>query len=138
MKNIRRAKGGLKVRITMWVMFIVGLVEVGANLFFLANMTSGKGLETAKKFHGDFPAFASNRAWMNKILISVVLGVLALIAAFSIYKSYNSRVIISSVFAGGMLLLCMIQAVLYGKKHIPARISIVLGFAFVVLVFFRV
>jgi VIT1/CCC1 family predicted Fe2+/Mn2+ transporter len=120
----------------MWVMFIVGLIEMGANLFFLANMTRGKGLKAAKKFHGDFPAFASNRAWMNKILVSIVLGVLALIAVFSIYKSYESRVIMSSVFAGGMLLLCMIQAALYGKRHIPARISIVLGIAFVVLVFF--
>jgi hypothetical protein len=101
-------------------------------------MTRGKGLIAAKKFHGDFPAFASNRAWMNKILVSIVSGVLALIAAFSIYKSYESRVIMYSVFAGGILLLCMIQAALYGKRHIPARISIVLGIAFVVLVFFRV
>jgi len=119
-------------------MFIVGLIEVGANLFFLVNMARGKGLGAAKKFHGDFPAFASNRAWMNKVLVSAVLGVLALIAAFSIYKSYATSMLISGLFAGGMLLLCMIQAVLYGKKHMPARISIVIGLAFVVLVFSKV
>ena len=126
------------MRVTMWVMFIVGLIEVGANLFFLVNMARGKGLGAAKKFHGDFPAFASNRAWMNKVLVSAVLGVLALIAAFSIYKSYATSILMSSLFAGGMLLLCMIQAVLYGKKHMPARISIVIGLAFVVLVFSKV
>ena len=126
------------MRVTMWVMFIVGLIEVGANLFFLVNMARGKGLGAAKKFHGDFPAFASNRAWMNKVLVSAVLGVLALIAAFSIYKSYATSMLISGLFAGGMLLLCMIQAVLYGKKHMPARISIVIGLAFVVLVFSKV
>jgi hypothetical protein len=124
--------------VTMWVMFIVGLVEIGANLIFAANMASGKGLEAAKKFHGDFPAFAGNRAWMNKILVSIILGALALIAAFSVYKGYASSVLTSGLFAGGMLLLCMIQAVLYGKRHLPARISIILGLAFVVLVFFRV
>ena len=126
------------MRVTMWVMFIVGLIEVGANLFFLVNMARGKGPGAAKKFHGDFPAFASNRAWMNKVLVSAVLGVLALIAAFSIYKSYATSMLISGLFAGGMLLLCMIQAVLYGKKHMPARISIVIGLAFVVLVFSKV
>ena len=126
------------MRVTMWVMFIVGLIEVGANLFFLVNMARGKGLGAAKKFHGDFPAFASNRAWMNKVRVSAVLGVLALIAAFSIYKSYATSILMSSLFAGGMLLLCMIQAVLYGKKHMPARISIVIGLAFVVLVFSKV
>lgn len=126
------------MRVTMWIMFIVGLVEMGANLFFLANMTSGKGLETAKKFHGDFPAFASNRAWINKILVSMILGALALVAAFSVYKGYALSILISGLFAGGMLLLCIIQAVLYGKRHLPARISIILGLAFVVLVFFRV
>ena len=131
-------EGGLKMRITMWVMFIVGLIEVGANLIFLANMKRGKGLEAAKKFHGDFPAFASNRAWIIKIVVSLALGAIALFAAFSIYKGYKSKVIISGLFAGGMLLLCIVQAILYGRKHMPARISIVLGLAFVALVFFRV
>lgn len=122
----------------MWVMLVVGLAELGANLFFLANMVRGKDLGAAKKFHGDFPTFASNRAWRNKILVSLVLGAIALVAAFSIYKGYDLKVIISSLFAGGMLLLCIVQAALYGKKHMPARISIVLGLAFVALVFFRI
>ena len=126
------------MRITMWVMFIVGLIEMGANLFFLANMKRGKGLEVAKKFHGDFPAFASKRAWIVKIVVSIALGAIALFAALSIYKGYESKVIISGLFAGGMLLLCIVQAILYGKKHMPARISIILGLAFVALVFFRV
>jgi len=54
------------MRVTMWIMFIVGLVE-----------------RTAKKFHGDFPAFASNRAWINKIVVSIALCAHALFAAFS-------------------------------------------------------
>ena len=126
------------MRVTMWVMFIVGLIEIGANLFFLVNVARGKGLGVAKKFHGDFPAFASNRAWIIKIVVSIALGAIALFAAFSIYQGYESKVIISGLFAGGMLLLCIIQAALYGKKHMPARISIILGLAFVALVFFRV
>jgi len=126
------------MKITMWVLFIVGFIEVGANMFFLVGITRGKGLVAAKKFHGDFPAFASNRAWMSKICVSIVLGVLALIASYFIYKDFHSSIMISSLFAGGMLLLCVTQAVLYGKKHMPARISIVLGLAFVALVFFRV
>lgn len=126
------------MRITMWVMFIVGLIEIGANLYFLVIFARGEGVAGAKKFHGDFPSFASNKAWINKILASLILGVLAIVAGFSIYKNFDSKVIISSLFAGGMLLLCSIQAALYGKKHIPARISIVLGLAFVALVFFRV
>jgi len=119
-------------------MFIVGLIEIGANLFFLVNVARGKGLGAAKKFHGDLPAFASNRAWIIKIVVSIALGAIALFAAFSINKGYESKVIISGVFAGGMLLLCIIQAILYGKKHMPARISIILGLAFVALVFFHV
>ena len=126
------------MRVTMWVMFIVGLIEIGANLFFLVNMARGKGLESAKKFHGDFPAFASNRAWIIKIVVSIALGAIALFAAFSIYQGYEPKVIIPGLFAGGMLLLCIIQAALYGKKHMPARISIILGLAFVALVFFLV
>ena len=126
------------MRVTMWVMFVVGLIEIGANLFFLVNVARGKGLESAKKFHGDFPAFASNRAWMIKIVVSIALGAIALFAAFSIYQGYEPKVIISGLFAGGMLLLCIVQAILYGKKHMPARISIILGLAFVALVFFRV
>jgi len=122
----------------MWVMFIVGLIEIGANLFFLVNVARGKGLESAKKFHGDFPAFASNRVWIIKIVVSIALGAIALFAAFSIYQGYEPKVIISGLFAGGMLLLCIVQAILYGKKHMPARISIILGLAFVALVFFRV
>jgi len=119
-------------------MFIVGLIEIGANLFFLVNVARGKGLESAKKFHGDFPAFASNRVWIIKIVVSIALGAIALFAAFSIYQGYEPKVIISGLFAGGMLLLCIVQAILYGKKHMPARISIILGLAFVALVFFRV
>ena len=126
------------MRITMWVLFIVGLIEMGANLFFLANVARSKGLGAAKKFHGDFPSFAGNRAWIIKIVVSIALGALALFAAFSIYQGYESKVVISGLFAGGMLLLCIIQAVLYGKKHMPARISIILGLAFVALVYFRV
>ena len=126
------------MRVTMWVMFIVGLIEIGANLFFLVNVARGKGLESAKKFHGDFPAFASNRVWIIKIVVSIALGAIALFAAFSIYQGYEPKVIISGLFAGGMLLLCIVQAILYGKKHMPARISIILGLAFVALVFFRV
>ena len=122
----------------MWVMFIVGLIEMGANLFFLAHMKRGKGLEVAKKFHGDFPEFASNRAWIIKMVVSIALGALALFAAFSIHQDYELKIIISGLFAGGMLLLCIIQAILYGKKHMPARISILLGLAFIALVFFRV
>jgi len=60
------------MRVTMWIMFIVGLVE-----------------RTAKKFHGDFPAFASNRAWINKIVVSIALCALALFAAFSICQDYE-------------------------------------------------
>ena len=126
------------MRVTMWVMFIVGLIELGANLFFSVNVVRGKGLGAAKKFHGDFPAFASNRAWIIKIVVSIALGAIALFAAFSIYQGYESKVIISGLFAGGMLLLCIVQAILYGKKHIPARISIILGLALVALVFSRV
>ena len=126
------------MRVTMWVMFIVGLIEVVANLFFLVNMARGKGLGAAKKFHGDFPAFASNRAWIIKMVVSIALGALALFAAFSIHQDYELKIIISGLFAGGMLLLCIIQAILYGKKHMPARISILLGLAFIALVFFRV
>ncbi len=129
---------GLIMRITMWVMFIVGCIEIGANSFFLANTASGKGLLTAKKFHGDFPPFASNRAWMNKIIGSMMLGVIALLVALFIYKGYSLQRIISYVFAGGMLLMCIIQAIIYGKKHVPARIGIIIGFAFAAMVYFGV
>lgn len=126
------------MRVTMWVMFIVGLVEMGANLFFLVNVARRKGLEVAKKFHGDFPKFASDRAWMIKIIVSMALGTIALIATFLIYKGYKWGIIISGLFAGGILLLCIVQAILYGEKHTPARISIILGLAFVTLIFFRI
>ncbi|WP_100065609.1 hypothetical protein [Miniphocaeibacter massiliensis] len=125
------------MKITMVVMLIVGLVEVGANSFFIIRLMSGKGLRAAKKFHGDFPAFASDKAWINKILVSIVLGFLALLAAFTIYKNYSTKIIFSGLFAGGMLVLCIVQAVLYGKKHLPARISILIGVVLIALVAFR-
>ena len=126
------------MRVTMWVMLIVSIIEVGANLFFLVNMARGKGLGAAKKFHGDFPSYASGRAWIIKIVVSLALGALALFAAFSIYQGYGAKVIISGLFAGGMLLMCIVEAILYGKKHKPALFSIILGLALVALVFFRV
>lgn len=126
------------MKVTMWVMVVIGLIEMVANLFFLTSVSSGKGLEYAKKFHGDFPASASRRAWINKIVVSIVLGAIALAAAFSIYKDYDTGLVFASLFAGGMLLLGIIQAALYWKKHIPARISVVIGLALVALVVFRV
>lgn len=126
------------MRITMWILFIVGLIEVGTNVFFLANVARDKGLGVAKKFHGDFPSFASNRAWIIKIVASIILGVIALFAAFSIYHSNELKVLISCIFASGMLLMCVIQAILYGKRHLPALISIILGLVFMAFVVFRV
>lgn len=64
------------MRVTMWIMFIAGLVE-----------------RTAKKFHGDFPAFASNRAWINKIVVSIALCALALFAAFLFVKIMNRKLL---------------------------------------------
>ena len=60
-------------------------------MFFLTNKTRGRGLEAAKKFHGDFPAFASDKAWTNKILVSIAVGALALAAAFTIYQGYGKK-----------------------------------------------
>lgn len=54
------------MKITMWTMFIVGTIESGANSLFLIHLLSGKGLTTAKKFHGDFPVSASDKAWLKK------------------------------------------------------------------------
>ena len=77
-------------------------LQTKIGLGLIPNVARGKGLGAAKKSHGDFPAFASNSAWKNKILVSVVLGVLAIFAALSIYQGYESRAIISGLFAGGM------------------------------------
>ncbi|MGL9730345.1 hypothetical protein [Enterococcus sp. DIV0756] len=73
------------MKITMWVFLIVGLIEVLANTFFLISRACGKGFVAAKMFHGDFPKFASEKAWMNKVIASLLLGVVALFASFLIH-----------------------------------------------------
>lgn len=126
------------MKITMWVMLILGLIEVFANLLFYINIKVGKGLVYAKKFHGDFPKFASERAWINKIVVSLILGIVALISAFFIYKNYDLRIIMSNLFSIGMLILCIVQSVLYGKNHVPARLSIIVGIALELMVLFQI
>lgn len=126
------------MQITMWVLGIVGLIEVLANSLFLYNMVTGKGLRAAKKFHGDFPAYASDKAWRYKLLVSIILGIIALASALPIYLSFGRKIILSWLFAGGMLIICVIQAILYGNKHKPAIFSIIVGLILVGLVLFRV
>ena len=78
-------------------------LQTKIGLGLIPNVARGKGLRAAKKFHGDFPGrLPVIGAWMNKILVSVVLGVLSIFAALSIYQGYESRAIISGLFAGGM------------------------------------
>ena len=115
------------MKITMWVMLIVGIIELTANTFFLISLSRGKDLKIAKKFHGDFPMYATDKAWLVKIVSSVILGIVALLASYAI------KIILSNMFSFRMLIMCITQALLYGKKHIPARISIVLGIVFVML-----
>ena len=50
------------MKITMWVMLIVGIIELTANTFFLISLSRGKDLKIAKKFHGDFPMYATDKA----------------------------------------------------------------------------
>ena len=126
------------MKITMWVFFIIGLIEVGANTFFLISRVRGKGFAAAKMFHGDFPKFASDKAWMNKVVASLLLGIVALVAALLIYMGNGAQLIVATIFTGGMLLMCIIEAVLYGRKHLPAMLSIALELVLVALVFFRV
>lgn len=126
------------MKITMWVMFIVGLIEMVFNLFFLINKVRNNDFTVAKKFHGDFPKFASDIAWINKIVASMILGAIALVASLLIYLDHSMQVIVSGVFVGGMLIMCIVEAVLYGKEHLPARLSLLLGFALVALVVFRI
>ncbi|AND79217.1 MULTISPECIES: hypothetical protein [Streptococcus] len=125
------------MKMTMWIMFFIGVTEMVANLFFLFNITKGKGLKAAKKFHGDFPAYATDKAWILKILVSLVLGLIAIAAAFSIYFNTNSKMLLSALFVGGLFSLCSVQAILYGKKYIPARISIVVAVTLILLVFLK-
>lgn len=126
------------MQITTWVLGIVGLIEVLANSLFLYNAACGKGLDAAKIFHGDFPRYVSNKAWKNKLLSSIILGMTALASAVPIYQSFGIKIILSWLFAGGMLILCITQAALYGKKHTPSLISIIFGLFLVGLVYFRV
>ncbi|EJN93559.1 hypothetical protein ACVRW7_03745 [Streptococcus ratti] len=119
------------MKLTIWVMLIVGIIELTANTFFLINLGRGKGLKIAKKFHGDFPVYATDKAWLVKIVSSVILGIIALLASYTISKDFSIKIILSNLFSFGMLIMCIVQALLYGKKHIPARISVVLGIIFV-------
>ena len=121
------------MKITMWVMLIVGIIELTANTFFLISLSRGKDLKIAKKFHGDFPMYATDKAWLVKIVSSVILGIVALLASYAINKDFSIKIILSNMFSFGMLIMCITQALLYGKKHRPARISIVLGIVFVML-----
>lgn len=121
------------MQITMWAMCVVGIIEVTANAFFIINICRGNGLELAKKFHGDFPTYATGRAWLIKIVLSISLGMLALLASYAISKAFSIKVVLSNIFSFGMLLMCITQALLYGKKYIPARISIMFGIIFVML-----
>ena len=127
-----------RMKTTMWVFLIVGLIEVLANTFFLISWACGKGFVAAKMFHGDFPKFASDKAWINKVIASLLLGVVALFASFLIHTGNSSQQIVAGSFAGCMLLMCIIEAILYGRKHLPAKLSIFLGLVFVVLVKFRI
>ncbi len=48
------------MKITMWVMLIVGIIELTANTFFLIRLSRGKDLKIAKNFDGVFPMYASD------------------------------------------------------------------------------
>lgn len=125
------------MKITMWVMLIVGIIELTGNTFFLINLGREKGLKFAKKFHGDFPSYASDMAWLAKIVSSIILGIIALFASYAISKDFSIKILLSNIFSFGMLIMCITQDLLYGKKHIPARISVVLGIIFVILTIFK-
>ncbi len=70
-------------------------------------------------------------------MASLLLGIVALATSHLIYVGSSAQVIVAGIFAGGMLLMCIIEAVLYGRKYLPAMLSIVLGLVFVSLVISR-
>lgn len=120
----------------MYILIVFGAFEVLSNLIHLINIGRGKGLKSAKIVHGDFPPTASNTEWMGKILSMLVLGIIALVTAHSIYKDFSTANTLLYIFTAGMLLVGIVQAVKYGKKHIPAVGSFVLSIVFVALVYF--
>ena len=87
------------MKITMWVMLIVGIIELTANTFFLISLSRGKDLKIAKKFHGDFPMYATDKAWLVKIVSSVILGIVALLASYAINKDFSIKIILSNMFS---------------------------------------
>lgn len=125
------------MKITMWVMFMVGIIELIANTFFIINLSRGKGLIIAKKFHGDFPTYATDKAWFIKITLSLTLGIIALLASYAISKDLSVKIVLANIFSFGMLIMGITQALLYGRQHTPARISVVLGIIFVILTTFE-
>lgn len=123
--------------ITKIVLLIFGLIEISANFFFMSNRLEHHP-DKAQKFHGDFPKFASPRAWKRKIWGSFLLGLLSISASFLLYIGYRELgLFFAYFFAGGMLILTLIQAAVYGKEHLPARISVVFALVLLLLIVFH-
>jgi hypothetical protein len=124
------------MKILMYILFVFGVCEIISNLFFLINRIKGHGYAQAKKFHGDFPPYASDQAWLSKILVMLSMGTLAFITAYCVYKDYNIKVNLLYIFSGGMVIVGIFQALAYGRKHFPAVGSLIIGLIFLALTFF--
>ena len=126
----------LKHQILAWFFLCVGLIEVTANVFFLVRLVCRKDFAPAQTFHGDFPPFASRRAWTIKVVAMLLIGMSALSASILIFLVNPTRTVSIWIVSDGMLGVGFVQAFRYGSKHPPAFGSLWVGLVFSVLTYF--
>lgn len=110
----------------MYVVLVIGGVEILANLFFMVNILVSNSYEAARKFHGDFPPNELNSKLLMKVIAMFVVGVLAMMS-FVFYKLDYNYMNTLYTFIGVLVLVCGLQAIVYGKNHKPAIGSLVPG-----------
>lgn len=115
---------------------IFGTFEFFSNIVHIGRLASGKGLGSAKKIHGDFPPSASDSAWKRKVVTMLLLGLLALVTAFSLFNHYAVSTILLYIFAGLLSISCLSQAIAYGKNHKPSIGSFIISMVFIGVVYF--
>lgn len=119
----------------MLVILILGAVETLVNTFFLTKIVGSGSYKEAKKFHGDFPPYESNKKLLIKVIAMLIIGLIGL-GAYVFYKLDYNYMKMLYAFIGSLLVVCGFQAVVYGGKHKPAIGSLVPGIVLAVVLYF--